>query len=180
MVYTIHSTGLSIEDSKRFKANCAISKAVQQEWKSRGVDTVLVENGIEGSNVRIREAKLSNDESFHIIQVGRLRASFKGQDILIKAIKVLDNRKSPIIPRLKVHIVGTGEDERNLKDLVKKLDLEEVFIFEGLKTRNWVYENLCSYDLFVQPSRIEGFGLTVAEACAAEVPVLISDIDGPM
>lgn len=38
---------------------------------------------------------------------------------------------------------------------------------------------MCNYDLFVQPSRFEGFGLTVAEAMAAEVPVLVSSGDGP-
>ena len=34
--------------------------------------------------------------------------------------------------------------------------------------------------MFVQPSRYEGFGLTVAEAIAACLPVLVSDIEGPM
>ena len=37
-----------------------------------------------------------------------------------------------------------------------------------------------SYDLLVQPSRYEGFGLTVVEGMAAGVPVLVSDIEGPM
>ena len=43
-----------------------------------------------------------------------------------------------------------------------------------------MYENLCNYDLFIQPSRYEGFGLTVAEAIAAKLPVLVSNIDGPL
>ena len=33
--------------------------------------------------------------------------------------------------------------------------------------------------MFVQPSRFEGFGLTVAEAMAAKTPVLVSSGDGP-
>ena len=32
----------------------------------------------------------------------------------------------------------------------------------------------------IQPSTHEGFGLTVAEIIAAKVPVLVSDIEGPM
>ena len=39
--------------------------------------------------------------------------------------------------------------------------------------------HLTDYDLFVQPSRWEGFGLTVAEAMAAGVPVLVSEGQGP-
>ena len=32
----------------------------------------------------------------------------------------------------------------------------------------------------VQPSLYEGFGLTVVEAMAAKIPVLVSNIEGPM
>ena len=41
-------------------------------------------------------------------------------------------------------------------------------------------KHLKDYDLLVQPSIYEGFGLTVAEAMAAQLPVLVSDIEGPM
>ena len=34
--------------------------------------------------------------------------------------------------------------------------------------------------MFIQPSRYEGFGLTVAEAMVAKVPVLSSNIEGPV
>jgi glycosyltransferase involved in cell wall biosynthesis len=32
----------------------------------------------------------------------------------------------------------------------------------------------------VQPSIIEGFGLSIVEAMAAKIPVLVSDVEGPM
>lgn len=60
------------------------------------------------------------------------------------------------------------------------MHLEDHVIFEGLKEQAWIYENLCRYDLFIQPSRYEGFGLTVAEAISAKVPVLVSNIEGPL
>ena len=37
-----------------------------------------------------------------------------------------------------------------------------------------------NYQMLVQPSIFEGFGLTVVEGMAAKIPVLVSDIDGPM
>ena len=79
-----------------------------------------------------------------------------------------------------MHFVGDGNDMGKLKELVSKLGLEDDVVFEGLKDRQWVFDHLCDYDLFLQPSDSEGFGLTVAEACAAKLPVLVSDVEGPL
>ena len=48
------------------------------------------------------------------------------------------------------------------------------------KDRNYIYQNLCGYNLLVQPSLYEGFGITIIEAMAAGIEVLVSDIDGPL
>ena len=61
---------------------------------------------------------------------------------------------------------------------VKKLHAESVVSFLGVKPQPYIAEHLADYDLFVQPSRWEGFGLTVAEAMAAKVPVLVSEGQG--
>ena len=73
-----------------------------------------------------------------------------------------------------------GGGKSQLMKLTHELHLEDHVIFEGLKEQAWIYENLCRYDLFIQPSRYEGFGLTVAEAISAKVPVLVSNIEGPL
>ena len=39
---------------------------------------------------------------------------------------------------------------------------------------------MCDYDVFVQPSRSEGFGLTVAEAVASKLPIIVSNLPEPM
>ena len=49
----------------------------------------------------------------------------------------------------------------------------------GAQSQDYIEKHLHEYDLFVQPSRREGFGLTVAEAMAAGVPVLVSSDQGP-
>ena len=79
-----------------------------------------------------------------------------------------------------MHFVGDGPDMGKLKEMVSQLGLEDDVVFEGFKDRSWVFEHLRDYDLFLQPSDYEGFGLTVAEACAAKLPVLVSDIEGPL
>jgi len=64
--------------------------------------------------------------------------------------------------------------------LTDKYCLTEQVTFLGIKDRNYIYDHLKVYHIFIQPSLFEGFGLTVAEGMAAKVPVLISDVAGPM
>src|SRR5205085_1985303 len=47
------------------------------------------------------------------------------------------------------------------------------------KDRGWIYKNLNQFDLLLQPSLYEGFGLTIIEGLAAGLPVIASSIDGP-
>ena len=63
--------------------------------------------------------------------------------------------------------------------LTAELHAETYVRFLGKQTQDYVAAHLTDYDLFVQPSRWEGFGLTVAEAMAAGVPVLVSEGQGP-
>lgn len=61
-----------------------------------------------------------------------------------------------------------------------KLNLTTYVSFLGLRDREYIYSHLKDYDLLVQPSLFEGFGLTIIEAMAAGIEVLVSDIDGPL
>lgn len=79
-----------------------------------------------------------------------------------------------------MHFIGEGSSMEEVKELSDSMGLREFIVFEGRKTQKEVYQQLCEYDLFVQPSRTEGFGLTVAEAVAAKLPVLVSNLPGPM
>lgn len=102
--------------------------------------------------------------------MGRLVHKLKGQDVLIRAVSLLKCNVT-------VTIVGEGPSLEYLLNLKKELICDDIFML-GKKSQEWIYSNLSKYDLFVLPSRLEGFGLTVAEAMAAEVPVLVSTGQG--
>lgn len=176
-VWTIHNTGYPSKYFKHYKRCFAISNSVKNEWKNLGYDVVVVENGI---NCRlIREKKNFNRNSIvNIVQISRLLTEQKGQDLLIRAIEILVKEKKE--KNVKVHFIGDGPDRNKLENLVNEKDLNDFICFMGLKDREWIYNHLCEFDLLVQPSRFEGFGLTVAEACVAKVPVLVSDNEGPL
>lgn len=101
----------------------------------------------------------------------------KGQDILIEAIFILHQKG---FKNISVDFIGDGESKDFLKELVKSKQLENQIHFLGSKEQSYIFSHLKEYDLFVQPSRKEGFGLTVTEAMVAKIPVLVSDQEGPM
>lgn len=179
MVRTIHNTTNDFGESKYFSACYAISKAVQDEWKLAGKETILVENGLACESINSQKNELFNDELLHFVQVSRLYIKQKGQDILLNALaKIKKDNLCEI--NFRMHLIGDGPSREILQDKAKTLEISDIVVFEGNKSREWVYDNLCNFDLFIQPSRYEGFGLTVAEAMVAKVPVLTSHIEGPV
>lgn len=75
--------------------------------------------------------------------------------------------------------IGDGESMQYLQQLTRQLGVDDHVHFLGKQSQDYIAHHLKDYDLFVQPSRREGFGLTVAEAMAAKVPVLVSSGQGP-
>lgn len=174
---TVHDTGLDSRYYNKYNAIIAISKAVNEDIKLRSdYDSVIIPNGICTDKILKRD-RIIKKNKYKIVQVSRLALPKKGQDILIEAIKLLNDKG---YKNICLDLIGRGKSESELKTLVKRLSVEDVVSFLGLKSRGYIYQHLCDYDLFVQPSRNEGFGLTVAEAIAAKVPVLVSNIEGPM
>lgn len=76
--------------------------------------------------------------------------------------------------------VGDGSLMENLKQLTKRLQLEDKFIFEGAilseEVNNFYTNN--NFDLFVNTSSSEGVPFSIMEAFAAGIPVMATDVGG--
>lgn len=156
----------------KIKRVFAISDAVKVELKNKyNINSTVIHNGVKTSIFKKRNAKFPA-ELFRMVQVGRLVHVKKGQDLLIQAVAKLKGKVA-------VDFIGTGTSEQYLKQLAKNMQTESSVHFLGDCTQDFIYKHLSDYDLFVHPSRWEGFGLTVAEAMSAKVPVLVSSGQGP-
>lgn len=150
----------------------AISNSVKDAFNRKyDVDSDVVFNGILVSHFLPRSSCFFTPPC-KIVQISRLDHHLKGQDLLIKAASLLNGK-------VDVTFIGDGDSMTYLKDLTNELGMNESIHFLGKKTQEYVTTHLKEYDLFVQPSRREGFGLTVAEAMAAKVPVLVASGQGP-
>jgi glycosyltransferase involved in cell wall biosynthesis len=179
MVLTVHNTRLPLSDGlAAFESVCCISEAVRIDVASRfpRCRPQVIYNGIKFDAVRRKDRYGS--EPFRIVQVSRLAHEQKGQDLLIRSLRaVLDRRHAH---ELLVDFIGEGDSLDYLKQLSVDCGVEGQCRFLGAAARQTIYETLHEYDLLVQPSRYEGFGLTIIEGIAAGLPVLVSDIDGPV
>ncbi|KGN86067.1 glycosyltransferase [Porphyromonas sp. COT-290 OH860] len=181
---TIHDVDVPINYHKRFHRIFAISQAVYEDMKRRidlPINTViLAPNGIDCDKIETRSSEPLNiqlGEPIKIVQISRFDVNKKGQDVLIEAIRLL---KENYNVKVELTFIGDGPGLEPMKKLVEEYEIIDQIFFYGAKSRDFVYAHLKDFDLLVQPSRFEGFGLTVAEAMAAKVPVLVSNIDGPM
>ena len=122
----------------------------------------------------VKKSKQKSDISFskenlNIVTVGRLTEQ-KGYDIAIGAAKILQKENIPF----KWYVVGDGKDKNKLQKKIKKLKLNNSFFLLGRRNNPYPLMKNCS--LYVQPSRHEGFGLTVFEARILGKVVIASNI----
>lgn len=106
-----------------------------------------------------------------LLNVGRLYKQ-KGQKYLIPMMDELLSRW----PRAQLLIVGGGDEEAELRRLVKEQALGDSIHLLGIRTD--VKQLLEIADVFVFPSLWESFGLAALEAMASGVPVVASRIGG--
>lgn len=179
-VRTIHNTHSKGEDYPNCKRLFCISNAVKEYTAKQGFpDGIVVYNGIHTEDIKTKDkkqkAEIENTKRF--VCVGRLHP-MKGQNLIVEAFNILVYERG--LKGFSIDLIGDGEMRPSMEARVKECHLENYINFLGKKPREYFYPRLCEYDLFIMPSVNEGFGLTLAEACSAKIPVITSDLEGPM
>jgi len=124
-----------------------------------------------------RVESLLKNKSPRLITVSRLDKR-KNHEKIIMALRNLKQ----IYPNIIYICVGYGEEENNIKSLVKELNLEEQFLFLKDISQDMKNALISKSNLFVMPSiiykkSVEGFGIAFAEAGQYGIPS-IGGIDG--
>ena len=135
----------------------------------------VLHNLADPEGVRRRAAAFDpmfSDGAFHIVTCGRLHRD-KGVDLAAEACALLMEWG---YDRIRWHILGTGPEEENLRRKIRGSGLENHLILHGL------VENPCPYvaraDLYVQPSRTEGYPMSILEAQILGRPVIATATPG--
>jgi len=107
------------------------------------------------------------------LYLGRLKA-YKNIDVAIQAFaEVLRIHQNAVLS-----IVGFGEAYPELVNLAKTLKIENSVRFLGKVSEKDKSRLLTTSWAMLQPSQVEGWGITVIEANAASTPVIASNVNG--
>jgi glycosyltransferase involved in cell wall biosynthesis len=131
-------------------------------------------NGLDISdwNATLKPVKTSGE--LHITTVGNIRR-VKGHDIFIQAAASIVSR----FPKVSFSIAGDVLEPgyfAELQALIRDLNLSDHFHFAGGVTD--LHRHLSAADIFVLPSRSEGFSNAIVEAMAASLPVIATEVGG--
>jgi phosphatidyl-myo-inositol dimannoside synthase len=108
-----------------------------------------------------------------VLTIGRLQRR-KGHDFAIEAIARLRTSH----PHVRYLIVGKGDEERRLRELIATHDIGEHVRIIGEVSEAELPRYYASADIFLHPNRIdedgdvEGFGIVFLEAAAAGLPTI--------
>ncbi len=108
-----------------------------------------------------------------VLYLGRLSPQ-KSIPIFIKSAKKILRR----MPTVEFVIAGDGDEKRNLMKLTKKLHLDHKITFTGKVSEKEKVNLYQKAWVFVNPSLIEGWGITTIEANACGTPVIASNVAG--
>lgn len=133
-----------------------------------GVDTEAFGKTVVDRDVRRMELGLKTDD-FVLMSTGQVSVR-KNHEVIIRALAQINDR------HVKYVIVGFGELEEKLKQLVKELGVSDQVFFAGYRAD--VKELLHVVDAFAFPSLQEGLPVALMEAMAVGLPVVCSRIRG--
>lgn len=149
-----------------------VSHNTEDEVHSLGIKNTLdiIYNGVDHSLYKAGKDKYKNPT---IIYLGRLRR-YKRIDILFNILERIVKKN----PNIKLIIAGDGEDRKRLVVLSKRKGLNGHIEMMGFVNQDKKIELLQKSWLFISPSSMEGWGVSVIEANACGTPALAFKVPG--
>lgn len=123
----------------------------------------------------INNFKLENsikEDEIVIGHIGSLK-KIKNQQYILHIVKYMKDNGI----KVKLFLVGGGENKQELEQLAYSLDINNEVILTGV--RDDINVILKCFDIFVFPSIFEGLGLVLLEAQSAGLPCIVSEAIQP-
>lgn len=173
-LFSLIFTPLWLNMIREHDAVAVISNKLETLYKNKfknlsrvynGVDIDLDESCVESHYIN----KINQFKELNLKVLGSYSAINKRKGI-DQVVKLLSKRKE-----LALVFIGEGKEIKNLENLAKMLGVDDRVVFFPYTKRPYNYIHL--FDVYVMPSRSEGFGLALVEAALTKAAIVCSDID---
>lgn len=135
----------------------------------------VIRNPIDPENIK-KDINYSLEEKNYFLYYGRLSQE-KGIDVLIETVSKL--KKENLLGKNTLCIAGKGPEEGSLKDLAKRLDVEDRVKFLGFKLGKDLMDTIRQSKFVAVPSVwYDNSPMVILESQIAKKPVLVSDSGG--
>lgn len=151
----------------------AVSPSTRDDLVKRGIpqrDIRVIPNGLDHAHYRPGSTPAERDL---VVFVGRLE-HYKGVDVLLDAWP----RVRAACPAARLVIAGSGGAGEDMRRRASGVEFGGSVTFAGFVSEDEKVALLRRATVVVQPSRKEGWGLTVLEANACGTPVVATDVPG--
>ena len=162
---------IGLHDAQNVKI-ITVSGSSKEEIETLGVTRAGVEVVQPGVDLSRLAAGVKSATPL-ILYLGRLKA-YKSIDVLVTAF----TQVLAAFPDANLVIAGEGEERHHLERLVKQLGIEDRTHFTGRVTEEQKIQLLQNAWVMVNPSFMEGWGITTIEANACGTPVVAADVPG--
>lgn len=146
-----------------------LKKFLIDEFKVKEEKITVVPILSEDINIFTFNNKQKNSDNFIFLTVSRLVA-IKNIGMQINAL----SRIAEKFPNAQLWIVGEGNERKNLKEQIERLNLKERVILMGWQDD--LSNFYCQADAYLLTSDYEGWGLSVIEAAKYGLPIIMTDV----
>lgn len=173
-LFSLIFTPLWLNMMKEHDAVAVISNKLETLYKKKFKNLFRVYNGVdidldESCIERHYVDKINEFKKLNLKVIGSYAAVNKRKGI-DQVVKLLSQRKD-----LALAFIGEGKEIKTLEKLAKRLGVDDRIVFLSYTKRPYNYIHL--FDIYVMPSRSEGFGLALVEAALTKAAIVCSDID---
>lgn len=118
-----------------------------------------------------------NDILFTLTRLANTE-QYKGYDQVIRSLGKLKTE----FPKLRYVLAGPYDEEekQRINNLIKQYNVEGLVILSGFINEEELTDHFLMADLFILPSKKEGFGIVFIEALACGLPVICGNTDGSL
>ncbi|MBE6287651.1 MAG: glycosyltransferase [Mediterranea massiliensis] len=154
-------------------------KFLQQRYPCNGVSIGVSDVIIPSLDIKILNDRLDyydsklNFKNLRIATVAAVDVRYKGQEDVIKAMKILAEQGYNI-----QYVLIGGGDTSYLRNVAKKYGMINNLQFVGAIPHEKIFDMLKDIDIYIQPSKQEGLPRSVVEAMSQALPILCANTGG--